>query len=130
MKNKFKLEKKIIKKVYKAEAEKTAGYLISKFLIGMSLLIVIFVFGLALNEILIDQDSLSLVNFLQEDLETANRYFFSNISDFYQELPQPLSLILFTSVLILIIFVLFLIKNFSKIKNRLISFYKFYLNKK
>ncbi|MBI5127365.1 hypothetical protein HZA76_02820 [Candidatus Roizmanbacteria bacterium] len=129
MKSNKKLEKKIIDKVYRLEAKKTAGYVLLRLFLGLFFILFVFFLSSALIDILNEQNSFDLLDFYRDDLEVIKRYFISNISDFYRELPQPLTFILLASILVVLVLTGFLIKNFNKIKNRLISLYKFYINK-
>lgn len=122
-----KLEDKIIKKIYRIETEKTIGQIISEaVLIILITLSSIFIFSVIV-EILNEQTSFDLFDFLRDDLETIKDGFFNNSLLFIQELPLPLTYILI-GLLLLLIWLLFVsVKNSNKIKNKLVSIYKFWL---
>lgn len=124
-----KLEDKIIKKIYRFEAKKTTGYLLLKFFLGALFLFLTYIFSSITIEILNEQQSFDLLDFFRDDFEVIRRYFFENLFDFYQELPQPLFLLLMISILLLLVIVFVLVKNFKTIKNKLVSIYKFYKTK-
>lgn len=121
-----KLEEKIIKKIYRMEAEKTIGQIISE----VSLVILLFLSSLfifsVIVEILNEQASFDLFDFLRDDFEIIRENFFNNSSLFIQELPLPLIYILIGLLLLLIWLLYVSAKNFNKIKNKLIFLYKFW----
>jgi len=124
-----KLEEKIIKRIYGLETKKTTIYIVSRFFLGLILLFSIILSSLSVFDLLNEQHSFDLFNFFQDGFEVTKKYFFSNLYNFYQELPQPLTYILLTSIIILLVLLVLIIKNSNKIKNKLISLYKFYKNK-
>ncbi|MEK7495570.1 MAG: hypothetical protein AAB788_02640 [Patescibacteria group bacterium] len=121
-----KLEDKIIRKIYRIEAEKTIGQIISE----VSLFILLFLSSLfifsIIVEILNEQASFDLFDFLRDDFEIIRENFFNNSLLFVQELPLPLTYILIGLSLLLIWLLYVFAKNFNKIKNKLISLYKFW----
>lgn len=121
-----KLEEKIIRKIYRIEAEKTIGQIISE---TVSIILIsltsIFIFSVIV-EILNEQTSFDLFDFLRDDFEIIRENFFNNLLLFIQELPLPLIYILIGLLLLLIWLLFVLIKNFNIIKNKLISLYKFW----
>ncbi|MFA5770328.1 MAG: hypothetical protein WC894_02435 [Patescibacteria group bacterium] len=121
-----KLEDRIIKKIYRIETEKTIGQIISEvILIILIFLSSIFVFSVIV-EILNEQASFDLFDFLRDDFETIRINFLNNSLLFIQELPLPLIYILIGLSLLLIWLLYILIKNSNKVKNKLISLYKFW----
>jgi hypothetical protein len=121
-----KLEDRIIKKIYRIETEKTIGQIISEVtLIILIILSSIFIFSVIV-EILNEQASFDLFDFLRDDFEVIRDNFFNNSLLFVQELPLPLIYILIGLLLLLIWLLYILAKNFNKIKNKLISIYKFW----
>ena len=122
-----KLEDKIIKKIYKIETEKTIGQIINEaILIILIILSSMFIFSVIV-EILNEQASFDLFDFLRDDFETIKGNFFNNSFLFIQELPLPLIYILIGILLLLIWLLYILVKNYNIIKNKLISLYKFWL---
>jgi len=121
-----KLEEKIIKKIYRMESEKTIGQIISE----ASLFILLFLSSLfifsVIVEILNEQASFDLFDFLRDDFEIIRENFLNNSLLFVQELPLPLIYILIGLLLLLIWFIYVIVKNSNKIKNKLVSIYKFW----
>ncbi|MFA6533154.1 MAG: hypothetical protein WCT22_04125, partial [Patescibacteria group bacterium] len=111
-----KLEEKIIKKIYKIETEKTVGQIISEaVLIIFIVLSSIFIFSVIV-EILNEQASFDLFDFLKDDFEIIRGNFFNNSLLFFQELPLPLIYILIGLILLLVWLLYILVRNFNKIK--------------
>jgi len=122
-----KLEEKIIKKIYRIETKKTVGQIINEaVLIIIMTLASMFMFSVIV-EILNEQTSFDLFDFLRDDFETIRSYFVNNLLLFVQELPFPLIYIFFALLLILIWLICISFKNYNKVKNKLISIYKFWL---
>lgn len=121
-----KLEDRIIKKIYRIETEKTIGQIISESaLIIFVVLSSIFIFSIIV-EILKEQASFDLYDFLRDGFETIRESFFYNSLLFIRELPLPLIYILIGLLLLLIWLLCVLAKNSNKIKNKLVSLYKFW----
>ncbi|MEK7633942.1 MAG: hypothetical protein AAB437_03810 [Patescibacteria group bacterium] len=122
-----KLEDKIINKIYKIEVKKTIGQIIGEvLLIIIVTLSSVFIFSVIV-EILNEQTSFDLFDFLRDDFETIRDNFLNNLLLFIRELPSILTPILI-GLLLLLIWLLFIsFKNSNKIKNKLVSFYKFWL---
>lgn len=122
-----KLEEKIIKKIYRIEIKKTFGQIVTEtILIVIISLSSVFMFSVIV-EILNEQASFDLFDFLRDDFETIRFNFLNNSLLFIQELPLPLTYILVGLLLLLIWLLFILIRNFNKIKNKLVSIYKFWL---
>ena len=124
-----KLEAKIINRIYKIETRKTIEEVIS----GGSLIILIvlssiFIFSVIV-EILNEQSSFDLFDFLRDDFETIRSFFVNNLLLFVQELPLPLIYVFFGLLLILIWLVYISFKNYNIVKNKLVSLYKFWVKK-
>src|SRR3989339_1303111 len=124
-----KLEEKIIKKIYRIETKKTVGQIINEaVLIIIMTLASMFMFSVIV-EILNEQTSFDLFDFLRDDFETIRSYFVNNLLLFVQELPLPLIYIFFGLLLILIWLVYISFKNYNIVKNKLVSLYKFWVKK-
>lgn len=122
-----KLEDRIINKIYRIETKKTIKQIISEvILITLITLSSIFIFSIIV-EILNEQASFDLFDFLRDDFETIRDNFFNNSFLFVQELPLPLTYILIGLLLLLVWLLYILVKNSNKIKNKLVSIYKFWL---
>jgi len=121
-----KLEDKIIKKIYRMEAEKTIGQIISE--VSLTILLILsslFIFSVIV-EILNEQASFDLFDFLRDDFEIIRDNLLNNSLLFIRELPLPLTYILIGLLLSLTWLLYVSAKNFNKIKNKLISLYKFW----
>jgi|SRR3989339_340598 len=122
-----KLEDKIIKKIYRMEAGKTIGQIISE--VSLTILLILsslFIFSVIV-EILNEQASFDLFDFLRDDFEIIKENFLNNSLLFFQELPLPLIYILIGLSLLLVWLLYIVIINSNKIKNKLVSIYKFWL---
>ncbi|EKE15421.1 MAG: hypothetical protein ACD_12C00029G0005 [uncultured bacterium] len=121
-----KLEERIIKNIYRIETEKTIRQIISKIILIIFIIFTsLFIFSIVV-EILNEQASFDLFDFLRDDFEIIQNYFISNSLLFIQELPFPLIYILIGLLLLLIWVLYIVIKNSSIIKNKLILIYKFW----
>ncbi|VVA44433.1 conserved hypothetical protein [Candidatus Roizmanbacteria bacterium] len=122
-----KLENKILNKIYRIETKKTIRQIISEItLIILIALSSLFIFSVIV-EILNEQTSFDLFDFLRDDFEIIRDNFFNNLLLFIQELPLPLIYILIGLLLLLIWLLFTLSKNSNKIKNKIVSLYKFWL---
>jgi len=121
-----KLEDKIINRIYKLETKKTFSYMLSRVFFIFLFIFLFFVFTSVTVDILNEQRSFDLLVFFRDDFEVMKKYFTINLMDFFQEMPQPLTLVSLITLAVLSIAVFMLIRNFNKIKNKLISIYKFY----
>lgn len=122
-----KLEDRILKKIYKIETKKTTGQIVSEVVLIILITISsIFILSVII-EILNEQASFDLFDFLRDDFEIIRDNIFNNSLLFIQELPLPLTYILIGLLLLLGWLLYILIKNFNKIKNKLISIYKFWI---
>jgi len=124
-----KLEDKIINRIYKIETRKTIEKIISEAsLIILIVLSSLFIFSVIV-EILNEQSSFDLFDFLRDDFETIRSFFVNNLLLFVQELPLPLIYVFFGLLLILIWLVYISFKNYNIVKNKLVSLYKFWVKK-
>ena len=121
-----KLEKKIINKIYRMETKKTISQIFveafSVVFVGLSAL---FVFSIIID-ILNEQRSFDLYNFLTDDFEVIRHFFLRNTILFSEELPLALVCILVLLVVAFILLIYIIVKNFHKITNKLVSIYKFW----
>lgn len=121
-----KLEDKIIKKIYRMEAKKTIGQIISEAVLVIAItLSAVFIFSVIV-EVLNYQASFDLFDFLRDDFEIIQANFLNNSLLFIQELPLPLTYILISLLLLLVWLLYIFIKNFNRIKNKTVSIYKFW----
>ena len=109
------------------EAGKTIGQIISE--VSLTILLILsslFIFSVIV-EILNEQASFDLFDFLRDDFEIIKENFLNNSLLFFQELPLPLIYILIGLSLLLVWLLYIVIINSNKIKNKLVSIYKFWL---
>ncbi len=114
-----KLEKKILKKVYSFETKRTITEIILR--IG-SILVVIAagtVVVVSLLRQLIEQQTLDMLEIFQEDKEIIKQYLSDVLNTFYQELPKNETIWVIILFIFFILLILFFIKNFEKINNRI-----------
>lgn len=121
-----KLEDKIINKIYRMETKKIVGQIISELiLIILITLSSLFIFSIIV-EILNEQTSFDLFDFFRDDFETVRDNLINNSLLFIRELPLPLLYILIGLLLSLVWLLFTLVKNFNKIKTKLVAIYKFW----
>jgi len=123
------LKTKIIKKIYQEETKNLSLRLLAWavfFILSFFFLILVYQ---TIFEILNEQESFNLIKILTEDIDVFRYYFFTNLISFYQEMPKLLVFILILSAVVLLDLLLIFIKNFNKLKNKIISIYQFYKNK-
>jgi len=120
-----KLEKKILKKVYFWEAKRTVFDLVLKIILFFSSGLFLFILGQIFFEILVEQKTLDLLNFFNEDFEVVKKYFLENIFILFFEIPKFLLLLILIFLSIFSLVILTLIKNFYTLKNKIKSFFKF-----
>lgn len=121
-----KIEEKIIKKIYQIETKKTFFDLFLRILFILLFLFSSFIFFLVLVDVLKEQNSFDLLDFLRDDFEVIQKYFYSNLVVFYNELPKELILFLIINIILLLLLTIVFFKNFKKIKNKIKSIYKFF----
>jgi len=119
------LERKILKKVYLWEAKRTVFDLVLKVILFFISGLFLFILGQIFFEILNEQKTFDLLNFFNEDLEVAKKYFLDNIFIFWFEIPKFLLLLILLFLVILFLIYLTLIKNFNILKNKVKSFFRF-----
>ena len=111
-----KLEKNIIGRVYKIETKRTISYFLSRLVSFLILAFVVWFLASIVLDILTEQGSFDLLELIDAD----------NLMVFYQESPKELLLILFLVIIFLAYLIFMVVKNYGKIKNKLVSIYKFY----
>ncbi len=125
----MKLEDKIVKKVFVLETKKTAGEIFLRILGILVFAFVIFFIGSIIFEIFQEQRTLDLLEIFQEDIEIVRRYSFDVISQFYRETPKELVAILITGIVVILILLFNIARNFEKIRNKLLSIFGFWFKK-
>ncbi len=120
------LENEILKKVYSYETKKTFFEIFFKIFILIFLGLTAFVFGSTVFDVLIEQRSFDFLLFFREDFDVIRKFFLDALYVFYLETPKAMFLIFTLGLICFIILVLQLIANFSKIKNRIKSLFKYW----
>lgn len=112
------LEDNIIKKVYSYEKKRTELSILkyTSFILLLGGLIVFLTYQILM--ILYQQATLDLLEIFQEDLDVIRTNIWDVLQTFYAESPIELLASLFVFIVILVIVLFFLTRNFSKIKNR------------
>lgn len=125
MKNKY-FQKNIINSIYRYEARRTSLTIIKyTFLILLFLFISLFTL-FAIISIFQQAYTFDLLGLFNEDFEIIKDNFKDVVFVFYEEMPKTLMFLLFITLLLFSVVLYFLIKNFSKIKNRMISLRKYF----
>lgn len=124
-----KIERKIIKRVYQIETKKTVLEIFFKFFSIVFFGLVVFILSEIFFEILKEEKNLDFFQLFVEDFEVVKKYFFDTVYIFYLEIPKII-LILFLFLLSILFYLIWhLIKNLSKIKNKVNSLIKFWRKK-
>ena len=124
-----KINQKILKKVYGYETKKTAGQIISLIGIFAVVLLAIFLLGSVIVDLVIEQEAVVVFDFFSEDLEVVKKYFFDSVYVFINSIPQLLIFLFLIGILILVLVVYIIIRNFTKIKNKVELLIKFWSRK-
>ena len=111
------------------ETRKTLSFIISRIVFSVISLSFILIFLSVLADILIEQGSFDLFDFVGWDFEVVRRYFWDNLSLFWEETPKSIVLILILAIIGFIYLIVRVIKNYRMLRNKFVSIYKFY-NKK
>ncbi len=123
------LEKNIVKNVYGYEAKRTYKTVFTVWAIFMVAQFLIVILGSYIYQILKEQQTLDLLQLFTEDIDIIKE----NIADvaytMYVESPQVLLLLFIILLLTVFGIIIFVIKNFKKIKNRFGAIKKFYAKK-
>jgi len=121
-----KLEEKIINKIYKIELKKTIEQIVFKGIIFLiTIFFSLFIFSIII-EILNEQSSFDLFDFLKDGIETVGDSMLNNLLLFIQELTMPLIFILLVLSLFVVWIIIVTLKNRNIIKNKFHSLYKFW----
>lgn len=121
------LEEKILNRVYRFETKKTLSELIIR--VG-TIIIAIFAtasFGIFVFQQLQEQQTLDLLQIFQEDVDTARMYIGEVASTLYQETPKQEFLIFVVALMCVIVFGLLFVKNFEKMRKRVLSILRYWL---
>lgn len=118
------LEKKILKKVYTFEKRRTIWDILKFFFLILSGSSFVIFLVYKILSIYYEQQTLDLLELFREDFETIQENILNVTSTFYNEAPKELFAILAVFILFLVIVLLFVSKNFEKIKRRLMALAK------
>ncbi|QQG44470.1 MAG: hypothetical protein HYW86_00955 [Candidatus Roizmanbacteria bacterium] len=121
-----KLEKQIIRKVYVFETKKFIFELFSRVIIVAGAVSVGLFFGQLLFTQFNEQQTLDVLQILNEDIQIIKEYWTDVISVLFEETPKDILLIIILSFVLFALAILTLIKNFEKIKAKFISLSKFW----
>lgn len=125
----IKLEKKILKKVYQLEAKRTFFEIVLKLITFLFFGLAAFILVDILSEILKKQKTFDLLEIFTEDFEVIKKYFFETVYVFYLEIPKIILILFLIFIAIFFYLIYQLIKNYSIIKNKVISLIKFWTKK-
>ena len=120
------IEKKIIKKVYQYETKRIAVEFVFKTISLIFLVFSVIIIGQVIIEILKEQKTLDIFELFSEDSEVIRKYFFDTFYILYLEVPKVLLILWLLFFAFLSLLTLTLVRNFTKIKNRVISLLKFW----
>lgn len=126
---KRRLEDKIIGKVYRMETQRTFTFITTRIILFLVSASFILLFLSALIDILAEQGSFDLFDFIGPDFEVVTRYLPDNLILFWAETPKFILFILTLAIIGFIYLMAKIIKNYRMLKNKFVSIYKFY-NKK
>lgn len=121
-------EKRIEHKIYLFETKRTLREFVLR--IGSILLIALggIFFGIGLIKQLAEQRTFDLLALFQEDKEIVKEFWRDVLDTFYVELPKiPFIVFIFCSIVFLL-FVLFFVKNFVKIRNKMRSIISYWFH--
>lgn len=121
-----KLEDKIIKKMYVLETKKTGFSLITKTILFLFFGLLAIFFTQILTEVFFETGSDSVFEILQEDWQVVAKHGLDIIFSLYQEIPKPLILVIFVSFFISLLVLLTFIKNFGKIRYKVIALLRYW----
>jgi len=115
---KKKLEEKIIDKVFRFETKKTAIKMAVELIGFIFLSFAIFITGMAISEILTEQQSFDLFHLFEEDGEIVKEYFWDSLVTFYHETPKLLLMLILVFLACSVALIIYVIRNFHKFVNR------------
>ncbi|MEK7079539.1 MAG: hypothetical protein AAB929_05710 [Patescibacteria group bacterium] len=121
-----KLEDKIIKKMYVLEAKKTGLSLITKTILFFLFGLLAIFFTQILREVFFETGSDNIFEIFQEDWQVIAKHGMDVIFSLYQEIPKPLILVIFISFCISLLALLTFIKNFGKIRHKVIALLRYW----
>lgn len=122
------VEKRIEHKIYLFETKRTVTEFVLR--VGSILLIALggIFFGIGLVKQLAEQRTFDLLALFQEDKEIIKEFWRDVLGTFYVELPKiPFTVFIVCSIVFLLL-VLFFVKNFVKIRNRMRSIISYWFH--
>lgn len=120
------MEKKIIEKVYKLERKSIIFTFVKYLVLVFFSLTFVIILSSVILKILSEQQTLSLLEIFREDLEIIKEFLPDTWDILYIELPKEQILFLVFFCLLLFVTIFAFAKNYSKIKNRFHSLYKYF----
>lgn len=120
------LEDKIIKKMYVLETKKTGLSLIVKTILFFLFGLLALFFTQILTEIFFETGSDNIFEILQEDWQVIAKHGLDIVFSLYQEIPKPLILVILVSFCISFLVLLTFIKNFGKIRYKVIALLQYW----
>jgi hypothetical protein len=126
---KNKLEDRIVNRVYQMETERTAIYIASRAIIVGLVILVISILASVAYDIFVEQGSFDLINFIDDDIEVFKKYFMDNAGVFLTETPKELLAALVLTITGFVYIMYKIAGNYKRIRNKLVSIYKFYKSK-
>lgn len=120
------LEERIVNRVYRIETKRTTWYVVSRIVLFVLGTVTILILGMVAYDIFVEQGSFDLIDFKGDDFEVINKYFADNLSVFVEEAPKELLLVLALTITGFVYLIHKIRGSYRKMKNKLISIYKFY----
>lgn len=124
------LEDKILKKVFVYETRKTFLSILMPVIGVILFTAVTVVIGQSVIRMLIEQQTLDLLDIFQEDISIVRQYFFDTLSTFFTELPKAQVFLFVAGCVLLFVIIYMVLRNFVKISNRTKSIVTFWKSKK
>jgi len=121
------LQKQILKKIYSFETKRTILELIVRIssiflIVGAGTMVFIHIL-----QKLAEQQTLDLLQLFQEDIETIRMYIGEIMYTLFEELPKFETVSVLILLIISVTLILISIKNFGKIKNKILALKKYWL---
>lgn len=121
-----KLEEKIIRKVYKIETKSTFIKLLTTTIIVLGSISVGAFLAVSVYSQLVEQQTFDLLDIFQEDISVIKQYIADVLYTFYLETPKLTLLLSLGGLAIGLIGVTISLRNFGRIKNKVLSIRKYW----
>lgn len=112
--------------MYELETKKTGASLVAKIFLFLFFGLASVFFIQILTEVFFETGSDNVFEILQEDWQVIAKHGIDIIFSLYQEIPKPLILIILISSCISLLVLLTFIKNFGKIRYKIISLLRYW----